>query len=74
MVRPSDQLDFYGLLDRQIGWFLAFENTHANLVRRIADAAAIGHQAAGCPHPAKGDIRAVNRYAAFDPTGLPESG
>src|SRR5262249_15510480 len=44
------QLDFYSLLDRQIGWFLAFENApgiDANLVVRIVGAAAIADQAAG---------------------------
>jgi hypothetical protein len=56
IVRPSgglevdDEIEFGRLLDRQIGWFLAFENApgiDASLVVRIVDAAAIAHQAAG---------------------------
>ena len=45
----ESQLDFYGLLDRQIGWFLALENApgiDASLVHPIAAAASIAHQAA----------------------------
>src|ERR1700734_1494080 len=49
-LEVDDQLDFYGLLDRQIGWFLAFENApgiNANLAEPIAEAAAKAHHAAG---------------------------
>src|SRR4029077_14900 len=49
-LEVDHQFELARLLDRQIGWFLAFENApgvDANLVVRIAEAAAIAYQAAG---------------------------
>jgi len=49
-LEVDDKLNFCGLLHRQIGRFVAFENApgiYANLVVVISDAAAIAHQAAG---------------------------
>src|SRR5277367_1378473 len=43
-IEVDDQFDFYELLDRQIGWFLALENAsdiNGSSVIQIADAAAI---------------------------------
>jgi hypothetical protein len=49
-LEVDDEFEFGRLLHREIGWFVAFENAPsigANLVVRIAEAAAIAHQATG---------------------------
>ena len=54
----DDQFDFRGLLDRQVGGLLAFENApgvDTDLTVRIRKTASIAHQAAGRGEPAKLD-------------------
>ena len=49
-LEVDDEINFRDLLHRHIGWFLAFENApgiDASLAVRIAETAAITHQAAG---------------------------
>ena len=49
-LEVDDQLDFRGLLDRQVGRLFALENPagiDANLTIRVRNAAAVAHQAAG---------------------------
>ena len=45
-LEVDDEINFRSLLDRQIGWFLAFENApgiDGSLLPQIAEAAAIAH-------------------------------
>src|SRR5215475_14561177 len=49
-LEVDDEFQLGRLLDRQIGWFLAFENASgidASLVGRITEAAAVAYQATG---------------------------